>query len=205
MANADVLVKARLSSLGDRNYKNDDGTVMTRRVATLVFYKDEHAKYVEAINEAVKGAMVEEFGKVIKPSKVLIKDGDTATRVDNDAMSPTFGEEILISNDSTHLKNAFYITGINAERVVMYNTHKRLIDWDDFVKGDQDLYVGCFVQAKLNFSVYQNQYGIIVSKYLNAMALDRDGERIGGGSSSADHSADGFEFNASPVTNDAFL
>lgn len=193
MANREVLVRGRLTNLAEREFKNDDGTSVTRRVATLVFDKDEFSSEVVKIQAALKEAMIEEFGKVVKPKHKFMKDGDAETREDDDPKSPTFGETVLISSTSTHLQNAYYITNINADKVVMYNTHQRVITWEDFLEGDQDIYTGCYVQAKMNISVYSNKYGIQTGKYLNALALLRDGERIS--SLNIDRSADGFVFN----------
>ena len=206
MANKELIVKGRLSSLSDREMQNDDGTTTKRRLATLVFDKSEFGEHVEAIDAAIKAAMTEEFGKIVKPKHKILKDGDTETREDTDNASPTFGETILIKDSSPHLAGAYYMTGINADKLVMYNSNKRVISWEDFLSGDQDIYVGCYVQAKLNLSVYQNKYGIMVSKYLNAMAFYRDGDRIVGSGGRSDHSADGFTFaNANTDDKNSFL
>lgn len=193
MANRELIVKARLSSLSDKERNDDNGNVKKGRYATLVFEKGEYGDQAQAIMEAMKSAMMEEFGKVIKPKHPVLKDGDTETRNDNDTSSPTFGQEVLISDTSEHLKHAYYMSNVKADKLVLYNTHKRVIAWDDFIKGDQDIYTGCYVQAKINISVYSNQYGPQVSKYVNAMALLKDGDRIVG-SGSGDTSADGFTF-----------
>ena len=193
MANRELMVRGRLTNLADREFQNDDGTKRTSRMATLVFDKGEFMDSVNEIQKAVKESMVEEFGKIVKPSRKFMKDGDTETREDNDPKSETFGETVLISDSSVHLQNSYYITNINADKLVMYNTHQRVISWEDFLEGDQDIYVGCYVQAKLNLSTYSNKFGIQVSKYLNAIALLRDGEPIR--SFTVDRSADGFEFS----------
>ena len=49
MANREVLVRGRLTNLAEREFKNDDGTSVTRRVATLVFDKDEFSSQADAI------------------------------------------------------------------------------------------------------------------------------------------------------------
>ena len=83
--------------------------------------------------------MVEEFGKVVKPKHKFMKDGDTETREDDDPKSATFGETVL-SSTSTHLQNAFYITNINADKVVMYNPPSASSLGKTSLRGDQDIY-----------------------------------------------------------------
>jgi len=195
MATAEVLVKGRLTNFGQKEFKNDDGTVFSRNVATLVFDKEEFKSSIEAMVGAVKKAMLEEFGKEVNPTHKVFKDGDKETRDDKDPTSPTFGQTVLIADDSPHLKNSIYMTNLNADRCVVYDTKAKPMTVEEVMNGDGDVYVGCYVQAKMAFSVYANKFGIQCTKYLNAMTLLKDGEKIG--SRRGDSSAEGFEFVAS--------
>ena len=203
MANKELLVHGRLTRLGVAEGKRQDGTEYSERVATLTFDKTEFAKDIAEIQNAIDDGMREEFGKIITLDKPALRDGDTASYKDTDPKSPTFGEIVLISDSVTHLKNAMYLVNMKADKVVLYNTKGRIITWDEFQAGVDDLYVGCYVQAKIALSVYQNKYGFQVSKYINAMTLLRDGDKITG-TGSADTSATGFKF-ASTNDNASFL
>lgn len=89
--------------------------------------------------------------------------------------------------------NVYYISAKNGQR------KPQVVDLDrDEIYDEDEVYAGCYVRASLSFFPY-NQSGNGVGCILNHIQKLEDGERLGGGASSA---ADDFDDDGEDVEDD---
>jgi hypothetical protein len=177
VATTEIVVKCRLSYLGYSSAKYGKSPKM---VATLVFEKDapEYRLGAEAVFKAIQTMMIEEFGETYALKFPVIKDGDTATRVGTDPNDPkTYNKEVLISDTNAHLKNAFYMPNVNAEKAV-FSLSSGSLTYQEVIDGNGPIYIGSYIYAMISISAYKNRYGIQVSRKLILATPHKDGLRI---------------------------
>lgn len=135
--------------------------------ATLLVSKDDTqaVKLIREAEEAAKKLYVEKYGKYSGKLKSVVYDGD------EDFPDDANCENMIVIRTSSKTQPGLKVLDSGM-----------LVDALD----DSDLYSGCYAAVELNLFAYNTANSRGISAGLNNVCKLEDGERLGGGSRSAD-------------------
>ena len=164
----------------------------TENYATTFLIPKSDKKLKKEIDEAIK-ALLEEARVKVASDKICIKDGD-------DSEADGYADNWTIKASKKKKQGRVKLINRHGNKVIV-DLDGKIITQDndgnvtDDKTNEDEFYQGCYVYGIITFWLQDNSFGKRVNANLLAIKLVKDGERLKGGSGSAEDFDEDFQMD----------